>query len=114
MDGRSLEKSGRLLLLYLTDVLAEGTQFGNAERTLYVNHGRLPHLIRADQGTIMIKNGDFQNTEVWAVDLAGRRIRKIETHRQDSGTTFTVATTTACVYEILRTPSTQAGNGPGK
>lgn len=109
MDGRPLEKSGRLLLLYLTDVLAEGTQFGNAERTLYVNHGKLPHLIRADQGTITIRNGDFQNTEVWAVDLAGRRVRKIETRQQEGNTTFTVSTTMACVYEVLRTPPAQAG-----
>ncbi len=104
MDGKPLEVSTHLLIFYLTDVLADGATFKNMERTIYLSHGKLPHLVRTDQAEITLQNGSMKEIQVWAVDLSGKKVASVELKKEGSRCRFLMESDRACVYEVVRQP----------
>ena len=76
MDGADLERSKRVLVLHLTDVLNTGAAFTNDRRTDMTKWGELPYLAAAGEATISLKNAN-PGLKVWAVAADGTRLREV-------------------------------------
>ena len=108
VDGQPIAESRRLLVLHLTDVQNDRIKFRSRDLTVLEHIGQLPHLVRRGTAEISIKLEDPGAVEVWAVDLSGKRQKKMETRVADGAVTFTAATVqpegTFLAYEIERQP----------
>ncbi|MBQ6103872.1 MAG: hypothetical protein IJL06_09395 [Kiritimatiellae bacterium] len=76
MDGADLERSKRILVLHLTDVLNTGAVFTNEKRTDMTNWGELPYLAAAGEAKIALKNAN-PGLKVWAVAADGTHLREV-------------------------------------
>ena len=89
MDGADLERSKRVLVLHLTDILNSGAVFKNERRTDMTNWGELPYLAAAGEAKIALKNANT-GLKVWAVAADGTRLREIPATYEDGVYRFTV------------------------
>ena len=76
MDGADLERSKRVLVLHLTDVLNTGAAFTSDKRTDMTAWGELPYLAAAGEAKIALKNAN-PGLKVWAVAADGTRLRQV-------------------------------------
>jgi hypothetical protein len=105
LDRATLAGSKRVLVLFLTDVLASGAAFADPARTAYAAHGRSPLLVRAASARIALAG--TAATAVHALDLAGRRIAELPTEHGAGVLAFTASTAgerPALVYELSAEP----------
>jgi hypothetical protein len=79
MDGKDLADSGRILILFLTDLQNSKLKTILRDSNLYVKDwGSLPHLIRLGQVQVSILNNAANASwDLWAVDMSGKRVVKI-------------------------------------
>ena len=76
MDGADLERSKRVLVLHLTDVLNTGAAFTNDRRTDMTKWGELPYLAAAGEAKISLRNAN-PGLKIWAVAADGARLREV-------------------------------------
>ena len=106
MDGADLERSKRILVLHLTDVLNTGAVFTSDKRTDMTAWGELPYLAAAGEAKIALKNAN-PGLKVWAVAPDGTRLREIPAAYEGGAYRFTAriaagegADAPAMVYEL--------------
>ena len=106
MDGADLERSKRVLVLHLTDILNSGAVFTNDRRTDMTNWGELPYLAAAGEAKISLKN-ENQGLKVWAVAADGTRLREVPATYEEGAYRFTAriaagegANAPTMVYEL--------------
>lgn len=76
-DGKPLGSSRRILVTHLTDLQNTGmTYLDETRRTAFVQ-GTTPYLVKDGSAKVSLALEDAERFEVYAVDLAGRRIGKI-------------------------------------
>ncbi len=111
IDSLPLEKSKRLLVLHLTNVLNTGIRFSDPEMKNLEANGTLPLLVRRGSARLAVPNAaKTADIKIFALDLSGRRIREVpfSIHPDSRRIEFTVQTIaadqqTCMAYEILRT-----------
>ena len=55
LDGKPLTESARVLVTHLTDLQNTGARFADADRSILLDWGRLPHLVRAGEAKVELK-----------------------------------------------------------
>ncbi len=112
-DGRTLQDSGRILILHLTDVLPAGTRFAGRGRTRLEAWGNFPLLAARGEAEISFQAGaGSPEFRLYAVDLSGKRIGEVPLERDDRGMVrfgakvFSSAGT-VFAYELVREPDKQ-------
>ena len=82
--GKTFGESRRILVSHLTDLCNDGDSYADASRKILLRWGKPPHLVRNGTAKIALKlgGGDFK---VYALDTAGRRVKRASTHVQRKG-----------------------------
>ena len=88
MDGAPLERSKRVLVLHITDIVNTGAVFTNDKRTDMTKWGELPYLAAAGEATIALRNTN-PRLAVWALAPDGARLRRIPAAYEDGAYRFT-------------------------
>ncbi len=103
VDGRSLNQSGRLLVLHLTDSLPTGTQFSDANHNIVEKLGVLPYLLRQGSATLSLQVAEppTGKWQVWALAPNGHRKTIVPSVYANQQLTFSADTATSSLaYEI--------------
>lgn len=90
MDGANLDRSKRILLLHITDVLNTDIVFTNDKMTDTKSWGALPYLAHVGKAKIALKN-DNAGLKVYALRSNGTRMREIPAEYNDGTYLFTVS-----------------------
>ena len=106
LDDSAIGDSKRLLLTHVTDVQDTGTVYADQARTVLLEWGRLPHLMRAGRAEISLSvNGEAYRVHALAADGS----RRGEIPSTCAGGVLSFAADTArdrsdatCLYEILK------------
>lgn len=104
MDGQPIARSGRLLLLHLTDVANQGMRFASPERTTLLHWGGAPHLARAGTVAVRVRSA-VPGMRLYACDHAGNRVAAVDAAYADGAYAFRAAVARATpylVYELVR------------
>lgn len=107
LDGEPIRRSRRILVTHLTDLQNTGETYKDATRTVVLDWGKPPHLVRraAVRIGLALANG---STSVYALDLSGRRLKEIPSARSAMGGLSWTADpvldedTAVLHYEIIR------------
>ena len=111
LDGRPIRSSSRILVTHLTDVLSEGARFADARHTVILAHGKDARpMMRVGAAEIGLTLDAPDDYEVWALDTAGNRERRVTCRADEDGLHFTV-----CVgpgranmyYEVVKRGETE-------
>ena len=79
IDGKRLERSGRILFMILGDVQRHGEVFANESRTVMMKRGNNGKtVIRRMKAPVMIRLDNPSAYEVYAVDTSGARLGKVK------------------------------------
>ena len=84
LDGASVAKSKRLLLIYSTDAVNTGHETSDDRTTLF-NLGKLPILVETGKLRVAITVADAASKKIWALGLDGSRKEEIVTVSTDGG-----------------------------
>ncbi len=111
LDSQPLEKSERLLVLHLGNVLNSNMRFADETMKTQETMGTLPLLVRRASAQLAVPNeAKAGNIQVFALNLSGKRIREIpfSVNPDSKRIEFTVQTIaedkqTCMAYEIIRT-----------
>ena len=106
VDGKPLTESGRLLLLHLTNSLANKMKFSNAKATRLETWGELPFLAARGEAEIELATPPGTEYKLFTVNTAGERLEELPVARNAAGIAFPVKVFTAkgsvFAYELLR------------
>ena len=107
LDGADVAKSKRILLTHVTDVQDEGTMFADAEKTILLKWGRLPHLMRAGKAEVELKLAPGAAPRVYALNANGSRRCEVKSAWSGGKLSFTADTArnpsnATFLYEIER------------
>jgi hypothetical protein len=91
MDGAALGQSSRVLILHLTEVMNTKAKFSNAKRTMWLDYGVMPYLVRKGTARITLR-GNFAGHRLYAVDLSGARRQEIPLIKSKGEVSFTADT----------------------
>ncbi len=104
VDGKTLEQSGRYLILHLTDCRNTGMRFRDPGMSILESYGGLPILIRKAEGRIVLKR-DLGKFRLYAVGFNGERLFELPMRVSGNRSEFTVETwkrnTIVSAYEII-------------
>ena len=99
--------SDRILVTYLTDVQNSDIRYADAELTVLLDWGHLPHLMRNGEAdvSLAVKSGDWK---VWALDSDGTRREEVPSAFADGRLAFKVDVdrnpkAASFLYEAVRT-----------
>ena len=73
-----LDTAERLTVVYATDALASGMECAGPEREVRFKAGGLPTLLRTGVFTVALRNRQAEKLQLYPLDLAGNRLKKIE------------------------------------
>lgn len=105
LDSLPIDKSKRLLVTHITDVLDTDTVIPDPAENLLDSWGKLPHLMRRGNATIWIKGAG--KCKIYALKPDGTRDREIQCLSERGGVKFNAATganpaKATWLYEIVR------------
>ncbi len=111
LDFQPLEKSERVLVLHLSNVINSGMRFADETMRKMENMGEMPLLVKRASADLAIPNTfKEKNIKLYRLDLSGKRICEIpfalnEKNNRIEFTAQTIAddNSTCMVYEIIRT-----------
>ncbi len=83
LDGEPISRSKRLLISHLTDLQNTGTRYGDRNRQLLLDWGRLPHLVRAGRATLTLRIEHAQRAKVYSLAVSGKRTGEVQTSAVD-------------------------------
>lgn len=109
LDRRPLAESGRMLVLYLTDLKNTGTQIEPdpkaADSVIVRQPGELPLLLRQASIELNFRHTGKTLPEIWALRYDGSRTQKLAPHPTADGFAFTAQAMTApdtfAAYEVV-------------
>jgi hypothetical protein len=105
LDRKSLETSGRILLVHLTDLKNTGMKFRGADMQVLENSGTLPYLVKTGSANIRLKKSGTGLVRVYRLDTAGRRVSEVPRKFKAGVLDFAVSTATSpnatIYYEIV-------------
>ena len=78
VDGmKPLRESGRMVLVYATNVLNSGMEFTGPEMVTLIRIGKVPALLRRGAFTVTLKNRNASKLRLYPLDMSGRRLKEI-------------------------------------
>jgi hypothetical protein len=95
MDGASLDKSGRILLILASDAQNSGMKFADAEERELVQLGGLPVLMRNVSVDLQLRHVDPARLVLYALRLNGERAEKLPLKYGSENSVFIVLDTMA-------------------
>ena len=106
LDENKLAESKRILFLHITNVLNNRMKFTDRSMAQVEELGSMPHLAAAGSGKVTLTLAAGATPRVYAVDLAGRRMREVPSEYSGNQLRFSadvLAGKQPCfVYEIVR------------
>ena len=106
LDEKKLAESKRILFLHITNVLNNRMKFTDRSMAQVEELGSMPHLAAAGSGKVTLTLAAGATPRVYAVDLAGRRMREVPSEYSGNQLRFSadvLAGKQPCfVYEIVR------------
>lgn len=108
LDDQPLASAERLLILHLTDVQNSEVTYENEEHQLVTKWGKLPLIARKATARVSIKCAKPKQKVVWALNMKGKRIRKMQTHVKDDTLVFVANPSSiqgsVFAYEMINVP----------
>lgn len=106
LDGSPLDRSPRLLLLYLTDSVPSGTQFADNTHRILEAFGTLPHLVRRGSASVSLRVTEpGAGWRLFPLAADGRRGASLPCASSANGLAFEVGATSgndaALAYELV-------------
>lgn len=92
MDGRSLDKSGRILLILATDARNSGMKFADANERELLELGSLPVLLRTARVDARLRHAEPGKLTLYALRLNGERAEKLPLAIAANAVTFSLDT----------------------
>lgn len=92
MDGRSLETSGRVLLIVATDARNSGMRFADTDERELLSLGSLPVMLRVVHLTARLRHSEPEKLTLYALSLNGERTERLPLTIATDGVTFTIDT----------------------
>lgn len=89
LDRQPAARSARLLVGHLTEQQNAGTRWATPRGTPVLDHGKLPHLVRAGSARIRLALAGASGARVWALSPGGRRLAEIPATFADGRLEFT-------------------------
>lgn len=89
LDRLPAARSARLLVGHLTEQQNAGTRWATPRGTPVLDHGKLPHLVRAGSARIRLALTGASGARVWALSPGGRRLAEIPATVADGRLEFT-------------------------
>lgn len=107
LDGAPVAQSRRLLLTHVTDVQDVGTTYADAEKTILLKWGRLPHLMRAGRAEVELRLAPGAAPRVHALGSNGSRRCEVPSSWRGGRLSFAAdtardAASATFLYEIVR------------
>jgi hypothetical protein len=78
VDGKPLEASKRILVLFLTDCLNTGTRLSGENLEVLEDFGRLPYLVRRGTAQLSLGLPNASGWRAWPVDTTGMRLPELK------------------------------------
>ena len=106
LDGKTLDESGRVLLIHVSDVAQGGVKYQTSARDVILDFagGKGPILARRAVSRITLQTKG--NRKLYALDIVGRRICEVPFSLKDGSLTFTADTFgdagIVFAYELVR------------
>lgn len=104
LDNKPLEKSKRMLFMYLTDLKNTDTLIVNGK--VIMSEGKLPLLVKKGKVTVTLKLTGDKFPEIWALKYDGSRKKKLKVDKTKNGFRFVAQAVTAkdsyFAFEISR------------
>ena len=90
LDAKPISETGRILVTHLTDVQNTGIKYADRERTILLQWGHVPHLMRVGTAkvSLSVKPGAWK---VHALSPGGRRLREVPASFDGSRLSFTAS-----------------------
>lgn len=106
LDGRPLSGSGRILVTHLTDVKNTGMAFGNAEKTILLDWGKAPVLVRVAEAKVALDVAEG-GWRIYRLGSSGKRIGALPCKYGNGKLLFDVSTApcggeVSMCYEVER------------
>jgi hypothetical protein len=103
LDDKPLKESSRMVLFHLTDVRNNKMKHRDKKQTILEEWGELPHLVRGGETEITLNTANA-GLKVWAIDMAGKRIKEMPVVKKGGTLSFVANTVqeegTSLAYEI--------------
>jgi len=81
MDGRALDSSQRMLVIFATDAINTGMTFADTDRTKLLALGTVPPQIRPGKVSIELESVHAASVRAYALDLTGKRGAELSIER---------------------------------
>ncbi|MEK6794166.1 MAG: hypothetical protein AABZ39_05275 [Spirochaetota bacterium] len=91
LDGKPLDESRRILIMFPTDALNKNMKFESDERTTLITWGETPMLIRVGKASVILRNSNA--LKLYALATSGRRIEEVPIRASNGECTFVLAHT---------------------
>lgn len=109
LDGEPLVSSSRILVTHLTDLQNTGARFADTARSVLLDWGHLPYLVRDGKAEIELRLPFVNNPaawRVWALAADGTRVAEVPSRMENGSLAFTASVRQpfgACLsYEIVQ------------
>lgn len=107
VDGQSLDKSGRFLILHLTEINNAGMKYRNKGRNLVEVWGTSQRLVAKGRAEVSLAIPQPESFKVYGCDLSGKRVEEIAAQAANGTLSFLAETVRDSkarflVYEVVK------------
>jgi hypothetical protein len=106
LDDQPLASSKKIVLFHLTNLRNTNQKYRDNSMRIMEDWGEMPYLARRGETVITLALSDAAAAKIWALDLAGRRVREMPSEYRDGKLVFTANTAqeggAIFAYEITR------------
>jgi len=85
LDEEPIARSKRLLISHLTGLQNTGTRYGDPNRQLLLDWGRLPHLVRAGRAALKLRIEGAGRAKVYSLAVNDKRTGEVPIRAVDGG-----------------------------
>jgi hypothetical protein len=92
LDDQPLANSKKIVLFHLTNLRNTNQKYRDKSFRIMEEWGEMPYLARRGETVITLALPDAAAAKIWALDLAGRRVREMSSEYRDGKLVFTANT----------------------
>ncbi|MBL8993029.1 MAG: hypothetical protein JNM63_06780, partial [Spirochaetia bacterium] len=107
VDGQTIDKSARLLILHLTEINNAGMKYVNKGRNLVEAWGSPQRLVAKGRAEVSLQLSQPESFKVYGCDLSGKRLEEIPAKAANGSLSFLAETVRDSkarflVYEVVK------------